>query len=182
MKTIIGDFLDFHALEDGQIKLTLEAVDINELAHDALERNAGYAATKQITLSLNQERGALVVNIDKNRLNQVLENFIGNAIKFSPTGERVTVSTLRTESGIRVEISDSGPGLTDDDMKKLFVKYAKLSNMSTGGEESSGLGLAICKKIIEIQGGVTGARNNPTSGATFWFELPSTVENALRAS
>jgi len=182
MKTIIGDFLDFHALEDGQIKLTLEAVDINELAHAALERNAGYAATKQITLSLNLERGALVVNADKSRLNQVLENFIGNAIKFSPSGERVTIGTRQTESGVCVEIRDSGPGLTADDMKKLFVKYARLSNLSTGGEESSGLGLAICKKVIEIQGGTTGARNNPTGGATFWFELPVTVENASRAS
>jgi signal transduction histidine kinase len=57
-------------------------------------------------------------------------------------------------------------------MKKLFVKYAKLSNQPTGGEKSSGLGLAICKKVIELHGGQTGARNNPEGGATFWFELP----------
>ena len=112
------------------------------------------------------------MNADKSRLNQVLENFISNAIKFSPQGEQVTVCTRKTESGVLVEVRDSGPGITDEDMKKLFVKYAKLSNMPTGGEKSSGLGLAICKKVVELQGGKTGARNNPEGGATFWFELP----------
>jgi two-component system sensor histidine kinase/response regulator len=172
MQQIIGDFLDFQALEDGQIKLTLEAVDLNELARDVLERNAGYAAKKGITPHLDLERGSLLVNADKSRLNQVLENFVSNAIKFSPQGEQVTVCTRKTESGVLVEVRDSGPGITDEDMKKLFVKYAKLSNMPTGGEKSSGLGLAICKKVVEMQGGKTGARNNPGGGATFWFELP----------
>lgn len=172
MQKIIEDFLDFHALEDGQIKLTLESLDINQLARDVIDRNADYAAKKQIATHLDLESGALIINADKSRLNQVLENFISNAIKFSPPGKQVTVGTRKTESGVLVEIRDSGPGLTDDDMTKLFVKYAKLSNEPTGGEKSSGLGLAICKKVIEIQGGKTGARNNPEGGATFWFEIP----------
>ncbi|MCX7045150.1 MAG: hybrid sensor histidine kinase/response regulator [Candidatus Sumerlaeota bacterium] len=172
MQKIIEDFLDFQAMEDGQIKLTLETVDINELARDVLERNAGYAAKKRITPHLDLEGGSLLVNADKSRLNQVLENFVSNAIKFSPQGKQVTVCTRKTERGVLVEVRDSGPGLTDEDMKKLFVKYAKLSNMPTGGEKSSGLGLAICRKVVEMQGGKTGARNNPEGGATFWFELP----------
>ena len=172
MQKIIEDFLDFQALEDGKIKLTLEAVDLNELAREVLERNGGYAAKKSITLHLDLECDSLLVNADKSRLDQVFENFVSNAIKFSSQGEQITVRTRKTESGVLIEVRDSGPGLTDEDMKKLFVKYAKLSNMPTGGEKSSGLGLAICKKLIEIQGGKTGARNNPGGGATFWFELP----------
>jgi signal transduction histidine kinase len=175
MQKIIEDFLDFQALEDGQFKLTLEAVDVNELARAVLERNAAYAEKKRITPHLDVERGALLVNADKNRVNQVLENFVSNAIKFSPPGEQVTVGTRKTESGVLVEVRDSGPGFTEEDMKKLFVKYAKLGNMPTGGEKSSGLGLAICKKVVEIQGGKTGARNNPGGGATFWFELPGSL-------
>jgi len=173
MKKIIEDFLDFQALEDGQIKLTLEAVDLNKLARDVLERNAGYAESKRIAPHLDLEAGSLLVNADKSRLNEVLENFVSNAIKFSPQGQQVTVCARKTEGGVLVEVRDSGPGLTDEDMKKLFVKYAKLSNMPTGGEKSSGLGLAICRKVIEMQGGKTGARNNPGGGATFWFELPT---------
>jgi two-component system sensor histidine kinase/response regulator len=172
MKNIIEDFLDFHALEDGQLKLTLDAVDINDLASDVLERNANYAAGKQITPHLDLERGSLLVNADKSRLSQVLENLIGNAIKFSPQGKQVTVCTRKTESGVLVEVRDSGPGITDEDMKNLFVKYAKLSNTPTGDEKSSGLGLAICRALVEMQGGKIGARNNPEGGATFWFGLP----------
>jgi signal transduction histidine kinase len=172
MQKIIEDFLDFQALEDGQIKLTLEAVDLNQLARDVLERNAGYAAKKLITPHLDLERGSLLANADKSRLGQVLENFVSNAIKFSPQGEHVTVCTRKTESGVLVEVRDSGPGIADEDMKKLFVKYAKLGNRPTGGEKSSGLGLAICKKFVEMQGGKIGARNNPGGGATFWLELP----------
>jgi len=172
MQKIIEDFLDFQALEDGQINLTLEAVDLNKLTRDVLDRNAGYAAKKGITTHLDLEPGSLLVNADKSRVNQVLENYVSNAIKFSPQGEQITVCTRKTESGVLVEVRDSGPGITDEDMKKLFVKYAKLGNMPTGGEKSSGLGLAICKKVVEMQGGKTGARNNPGGGATFWFELP----------
>lgn len=177
MQKIIEDFLDFQALEDGQLKLKLEAVDLNQLAREVLERNADYAARKRIAPHLDLEPGSLMVNADPSRLTQVLENFVGNALKFSPPEAPVTVYTRKTPSGVLVEVSDSGPGFTEEDLKKLFVKYAKLGNMPTGDEKSSGLGLAICKKVIEIQGGKTGARNNPGAGATFWFELPGNFAN-----
>jgi two-component system, sensor histidine kinase and response regulator len=181
MKKIIEDFLDFQALEDGQIKLTLEAVDLNELAREVLKRNAEYAAQKQITPHLDLEPGSITVNADKSRLDQALENYVGNALKFSPPGEQVTVRTRETANGVRVEVRDSGPGFTDEDLKKLFMKYAKLGNRPTGGEKSSGLGLAICKKVIEIQGGTTGARNNAGGGATFWFELPCSMPSSTQS-
>ena len=125
MKKIIEDFLDFQAMEDGQIKLTLEMVDLNELARDVLDRNAGYAAKKRITPHIDLGRNSLMLKADKTRLTQVLENFVSNAIKFSPQGEHVTVRTRKTESSVLVEVCDSGPGLTDEDMKKLFVKYCE---------------------------------------------------------
>jgi len=175
MQKIIADFLDFQALEDGQLKLTLEAVDLNELAREVLDRNGGYAEIKRITPQLDLAPGTLLVNADKSRLNQVLENFVSNALKFSSPGEQVTVCTRKTESGVLVEVRDSGPGLADEDREKLFVKYAKLSNLPTGGEKSSGLGLAICKKLIAMHGGKIGARNNSEVGATFWFELPGSI-------
>lgn len=137
-----------------------------------LERNAGYAAQKTITPRLDLEQALPLVNADKSRISQVFDNFVSNAIKFGPPGGHVIVSTRNTKDGILVEVRDSGPGLTDADMDKLFVKYAKLANKPSGGEKSSGLGLAICKKVVEMHGGRTGARNNPTGGATFWFQLP----------
>jgi signal transduction histidine kinase len=176
MQKIIEDFLDFQALEDGEIKLTLEMVDINELASDVLARNNGSAAKKGITTHLDLERGPLLINADRGRVNQVLENYVSNAVKFSARAQRVTICTRRSEKRVLVEVRDTGPGITDEDMKKLFVKYAKLGNAPTGGEKSSGLGLAICKRVVELHGGKTGARNNPEGGATFWFELPEDIE------
>jgi two-component system sensor histidine kinase/response regulator len=172
MQKIIEDFLDFQALEDGQIKLTAETVDINALARDVLERNAEYAAKKNITTHTDLEGDSLLANADKSRLDQVLENFISNAIKFSPPHEQVTVCTRKKENRVLVEVRDSGPGITDEDMKNLFVKYAKLSNTPTGDEKSSGLGLYICKNLIEMHGGEIGARKTPGGGETFWFEIP----------
>jgi two-component system, sensor histidine kinase and response regulator len=172
MQKIIEDFLDFQAMEDGQIKLTREMVDLNELARGVIERNAGYAVKKTITPHLELEQALPLVNADKSRLNQVFENYVSNAIKFSPPGQHVTVCTRKTKTGVLVEVRDSGPGFSDEDMKRLFVKYAKLSNQPTGGEKSSGLGLAICKRVVDMHGGQAGARNNPEGGATFWFELP----------
>ncbi len=179
MQTIIEDFLDFQAIEDGQIKLRLEEIDMNALLRDAVERSAGYAATKKIGVHAELKPGALLVKADRSRISQVIENFINNALKFSEEGEDVTLSTHKVERGLLVEIRDSGPGIQPEDMNKLFVKYAKLGNAPTGGEKSSGLGLAICKKIIDMHEGTTGARNNAEGdGTTFWFELPVQASNS----
>ena len=174
MQKIIEDFLEFQAMEDGQLKLTRETLDVNELARDTLERAAGYAVKKGIEPHLDLDPALAPIRADKGRLSQVLDNLAGNAIKFGESGSHVTIRTRSTVGGVRVEVSDSGPGLTANDLSKLFVKYAKLGNLPTGGEKSSGLGLAICKKVVELHGGVIGARDNGPDGpgATFWFELP----------
>ncbi len=172
MQQIIEDFLEFQAMEDGQIKLNREQVDVNGLARDVLERQAGYAAKKTITADLDLDEALPSLNADSTRLGQVFDNLVGNAIKFSSPDKHLVVRTRKSDFGVLVEIIDSGPGLTPDDKQKLFVRYAKLSSQPTGGETSSGLGLAICKKVIEMHGGQIGARNNAERGATFWFELP----------
>ena len=175
MQKIIVDFLDFQAMEDGQIALQLLPTDMNEIARKARDQNQAYADGKSITLALDLGADLPKSRADADRVRQVLENFVSNAIKFSTAGCEATIRTSCREGSLLAEVLDSGPGLTDEDMGKLFVKYAKLSNKPTGGEKSSGLGLAICKKIIELHGGRIGARNNPDGGSIFWFELPTAV-------
>ncbi len=172
MQKIIEDFLDFHAMEDGQIKLSLEPTALNDLARQSAEQNQAYAEKKSIQINSALAADLPRVRADASRIRQVVENFVSNAVKFSQAGCQVTVRTQPQSGFALVEVVDSGPGLTDDDLKKLFTKYAKLSNKPTGGEKSSGLGLAICKKIIDLHGGTIGARNNPGGGCTFWFQLP----------
>lgn len=173
MQKIIEDFLDFRAMEDGQMKLQLENTDLNELARLAIEQNQAYADKKSIPIRLELQADLPAARADSARIRQVVENFISNAIKFSSAGMGVAIRTSCSGGKVLVEIVDSGPGLAEEDMAKLFVKYAKLSNKPTGGEKSSGLGLAICKKIVELHEGQIGARNNPEGGCTFWFEVPA---------
>ncbi|MCX7920019.1 MAG: response regulator [bacterium] len=172
MKRIITDFLDFQAMEDGQMKLEPVSFDINDIARMAVINNFDYAKSKEIEMLDEIPSTPIQVHADQYRIQQVIENFVSNAIKFGEKGSKVTVRTRIESEKALVEVSDTGPGLKDEDMQKLFVKYARLSNKPTGGEKSSGLGLAICKKIIELHQGEIGARNNPDKGATFWFALP----------
>ncbi|MCC7451319.1 MAG: HAMP domain-containing histidine kinase [Anaerolineae bacterium] len=174
MQRIIKDFLDFQAMEDGNFTLERYAINLNTIATNVIESNASYASGKSITLHADLDPELPYVSADEARLMQVAQNLVGNAIKFCPAEARVVVTTRLDNGCVMLEVCDSGPGLMPEDMDKLFVKYARLANKPTGGENSSGLGLAICKRMIELHGGKIGARNNPDRGATFWFSLPIT--------
>ena len=112
---------------------------------------------------------------DGKRLEQVLENLLGNAIKFSPKDTTTTLYTRREDDWVMVEISDQGPGFKPETLNKAFTKFSQLGNQPTGGESSTGLGLAICRQLIEAQSGEIGLYNNSGAAATFWFHLLAEV-------
>jgi two-component system, sensor histidine kinase and response regulator len=171
---IIEDFLDFQAFDDGQIQLHPGPAEINDLVKTVVARNRSYAESKEIGLSEELAEPAPIMEVDAGRLEQVIENFVSNAIKFSFAGSATTVRTRTGDDGsVFVEVEDQGPGLKPEDEARLFMKYARLSNQPTGGEVSTGLGLAICKRLIELHDGEIGARNNAGEGSTFWFRLPA---------
>lgn len=172
MQRIIGDFLDFQAAEDGNLALERTAFQLNDIVRDVLAQNSQYATSKSIVLNSELDGALRVINADTARVRQVTQNLIGNAIKFCSSGTAILVRTRFAQGATVFEVRDSGPGLTDADMERVFTKYARLSNKPTGEEKSSGLGLAICKQMIELHGGQIGVYNNPDHGATFWFNLP----------
>lgn len=172
MERIIGDFLDFQAMEEGQLKLKLRTFDLAELIDHLIQSQESYAASKDIKLSSNAP-APVRVTADLQRIEQVLHNYIGNAIKYGSAGGSVRINASRNGDIVRVEVRDDGDGIPVGEANRLFVKYARLSNRPTGGEKSSGLGLVICKQLIQMHGGQVGAHNNLRPlGATFWFELP----------
>lgn len=175
MEAIIKNFLDFQIMEDGQFKRTTSSVDLNSIARSAMEQNAGNAEQKQITLSLDLDESLPRVLADSSQIGQVVDNLVSNALKFGAVGGHTMIATRQLEGSVFLEVTDSGPGLSEEDLAMLFVKYAKLSNKPTGAESSTGLGLAICKKMIDLNGGEIGGRNNEGEGATFWFRLPVIV-------
>lgn len=172
METIVSDYLDFQALEDGALALRPELCNPAAALEQVVGEQSVFAERKQIRLTCDFHEEIPQACLDQSRFAQVLQNFLSNAIKFSPPQTEVQVRTRIRGERLRIEISDAGPGIAPDEMSKLFVKYARLSNRPTGGEKSSGLGLAICKRLVELQNGSVGAANNGERGATFWFEIP----------
>ena len=171
MQGIIEDYLDFQAIEDGKVRVSLEPVDLRQLIDECVLRNRDYAQRKGISITLEMGPEELLVMADTPKFLQVILNLLDNAIKFSPPSTEVRIR-LRVEGDLAyVEVCDQGPGLKDADLDRVFAKYAKLSNRPTGGEKSSGLGLYICKKLIELHAGEMGVYNNPDRGCTFWVRL-----------
>lgn len=181
MQHIIEDFLDFHALEDGEITITRKPADLNTIAQNAVDHNVDYAAQKGSKILTDLTDSPPLVEADEKRIEQVVLNLLSNAIKFSPKGAKVVVRTRQKEAAVVLEIQDNGPGLTEEDKENLFKKYARLSNKPTGGEKSSGLGLSICKQLVDLHGGDIGAENNSDGGATFWIELSATETHEERS-
>jgi two-component system sensor histidine kinase/response regulator len=170
MQRIIVDYLDFQALEDGELAITTSLSDLNAIASEIVQAQRPSAESKGVALRFEPDAELPPALLDPVRIGQVIENLVSNAVKFCPKGASVTART-RLCDGVRFEVRDTGPGLTPEDREKLFVKYARLSNRPTAGEKSSGLGLAICKQLIEAHGGAIGAEQNPEGGATFWFRV-----------
>ena len=173
MVEIIDSMLDMAALEKGKIQLRPVEADLVEVVAEVLERNRPHAQRKQIALSLSAPEPCLA-RFDPGRIRQAVDNLVSNAIKFSPSGKKVSVTVKPSGAWWRVEVVDEGPGLTPEDQARLFQRYMRLSARPTGGESSIGLGLANARHLVELHGGHVGAESaGPGQGSRFWIELPA---------
>lgn len=172
MVNLINDLLDFTKIEAGEIELNLEPVILKELVERSVEENRLLGMQKGIALELMVEDNGARVAADAARITQVLNNLLSNAFKFSPSGTRVRVTVGKEQNGVRVAVKDEGQGIPPEEMGKLFKPFQKTSVRSTAGERSTGLGLAICRQIIEAHRGLIGAESKPGKGSTFYFWLP----------
>lgn len=174
MQRIIDDFLDLDALQHGDLPVCAAPTQLNELVARVVANQRPLAEKKSITLGTALDPSIETVGLDASRIGQVLDNLIGNAIKFGRSGDEVSVKTRGIACAVRVEVIDTGRGIGVDEEELLFQKYRRLRARPTGGESSSGLGLFIARRIVERHGGVIGAHNNKgRPGCTFWFHLPS---------
>lgn len=172
MQQVIAGFLSSETPSHAAEESTDNVIAINNVVDKSLQANESYARKKGVRLKKELAENLPAIEANEFHLSQVLDNLIGNAMKFSPRDTTTTVKTHADDQYVYTEVCDGGPGLTEDDMKKLFTRYASLSNTPTGNETSSGIGLSMSKQFIEQYQGEIGARNNPDQGATFWFKLP----------
>lgn len=175
MVNIINRFLDIHKIETGAIDLQIEphSTEILEtLVFDYQERAAQKGIIVQLVLPIPPPK----VAADKQAFREIFDNLLSNAIKYSPSWKRVFVQVQPvngTTPHVRFMVQDEGPGLTEADKERLFTKFARLSAKPTANEHSTGLGLSIVKKLVEMQNGAVWCESTAGKGATFIVELPA---------
>jgi signal transduction histidine kinase/Flp pilus assembly protein TadD len=184
MSRIISNLLNVNALERGAITLNVTAFNISVAAYSVFEEYEARGEAKGIKLHFDSFSDADCLG-DQTAVMQILENLISNAVKYSPSDKNVWIRVYgdkawagaatrqaTTPACVRIEVQDEGPGLSDDDKKKLFGKFMRLSAKPTSGEQSTGLGLSIVKKMVHSMNGEVWCESVYGEGATFIVELP----------
>ncbi len=174
LERIVGDLLDLARLEGGGIALTCEAVPVAGLFQRVNDRHEREVIEKQISLETSIAPDARDVWADPARLEQALQNLVANAVRHTPEGGQITLVSERAGGGARLVVRDSGPGIPDEHLPRVFDRFYKTdaSRSDPYSKTGSGLGLSIVKAIVELHGGTVAAANPPGGGAEFAISLP----------
>ena len=169
---VVNDILDFSQLQAGHLQLHRTDLDLRELLrglhirYKARAREEGLACELQIDPRLTGH-----VHADRQRLQQVLANLLDNAIKFTAQG-RVTLRAAPAGARVRFEVEDTGRGIAPDRQAHIFRRFEHADVQTNRAYGGTGLGLTLCERLVQLQGGEIGVRSQPDQGALFWFELP----------
>ena len=167
---LIDSLLDMSRLESGRFQIQKQPVAIGEVIHDAVESFYGVASEKGMVIEEDIPQDLPEIEVDGNRVKQVIANLLSNAIKFSNGGREVKVRAELRDNEVLVQVIDHGIGIPEQAMPHLFERfYRAKDSMARGG---AGLGLYISKQIIEAHGGRIWAESQPGKGSTFSFTLP----------
>ncbi|NLR92676.1 hybrid sensor histidine kinase/response regulator [Flammeovirga agarivorans] len=163
---LITQILDLNALESKASNLTIKPYDLSKLVKESAERFELTAQKKNITLEVGVIEDSFA-EVDETYFGQVLQNLISNAVKFSPVDKKIFIFVKENGEDLEIHVKDEGPGLNENDKKKLFGRFQKLSARPTGGEHSTGLGLSIVKKMVEDMSGKVWCDSVEGEGADF---------------
>ena len=172
MLRLVEDLLDVARIEAGTLELDLAPVDLGDLVEHNVALNRVLAEPKGIRIELRREGGADKMVVDAAKVEQVLNNLIGNAVKYSPPGGTVEVRLAVTEDGAAIAVRDHGEGFAAEEMERLFQPFQTGRASGTSGERSAGLGLAIVKRIVEGHRGAIWVEAAEGGGSVFHVFLP----------
>ncbi len=179
MIRVVNNLLMNREIELEKLRVNLEQFDLIPIIEDIIDQNKSAAAAKEISVNFNSSDKSLFVYADINLMSQVVDNLLSNALKFSPKGKNVWIRAKKLQPeeilngglNVKIEILDEGPGISDEDKKKLFGRFAKLSAKPTGNEHSTGIGLFLVKKFVEAMNGKVWCESELNNGAKFIVAL-----------
>lgn len=176
MVTLVNDLLDVATIESGELKLDVAPHSLAEIIEKSVTLNALESNRKRTQIVFDERAPAPPIAIDGAKVRQIVDNLLSNAVKYSPPGSTVHVSFSLSQDGAQtIRVRDQGPGIPENERDRLFKDFSRLSARPTGGEKSTGLGLAICRKIVEAHRGTIAAENHPSGGCEFRVTLPPTL-------
>ena len=160
---LISDILDLSKIEAGTFEFVYDRVDVRQLCEDVVT-SLRVKVPVGVDLCIAPNLSECWVYSDKNRLRQVISNFVNNAFKFTPSG-KITVGYMLRDGEVEISVTDTGVGIEEEKQKQIFDRFVKLNSFAHG----TGLGLSICKSIVEQVGGRIGVNSEPGKGSRFWF-------------
>ncbi len=180
MVTLVSDLLDISVIESGKLTLGIRRASLASVIEDRIKISRVHAKKKDISLCVRLEDPAHSEGyFDPDRIGQVMDNLVGNAVKFSMPGSTIFIVMVKDESSFRVSVIDEGPGISSEDQSRLFGTFQKLSAQPTAGERSTGLGLAIVKKIIDAHNGSIWVDSQVDVGSIFSFTIPVQQDGSI---
>ena len=174
MIRMINDLLDLSRMDNGNLKLNLEMVNFNELVNFVLDRFDVIISNGDKKYKIIREftQRPLFVEVDADRMIQVIDNIINNAIKYSPDGGKITIRLMETHNNVILSISDQGLGIPKKDLSRIFDRFYRVDKARARKQGGTGLGLAISKEVVKALGGTIWATSIENYGSTFYISLP----------
>ena len=176
LNALVNDLLDMSRLQDGRIVLHKEVFDISALLKTQLQKYDVYRMREGYTIE-SELLDTIYVNADKKRIEQVINNFLNNAVNYGGEAKHIIVREIKKENTVRIEVQDFGEGIDSKDLDNIWDRYYKVDKEHVRVANGSGIGLNIVKQLLELHGVPYGVKSSKGKGSTFYFEMPIEKEN-----
>lgn len=175
MRSLIMDLLDLTKIESGKPIQKLEEVDVRKIVQLSIDTIRPYSIQKDVDIYLNNKE-TITMKADAGEIEIIMNNLISNGVKYNKVGGRVDIFIEKLKDMIRITVSDTGIGMSEDDKMKIFDDFVRIKNQNTRNITGSGLGLSIVKKIVDMYHGSVEVQSTPDKGSTFIINLPNVEE------